>query len=220
MPFPGGIDSLANGTLLFSAALAFFYLLMQRNPPSWRRTAAKTGSIGLVAVLAAVEGGPLLLIAALLLSAAGDALLAQESEGAFLGGLGFFLAAHLAYVALFATLGGGVDILSVQPWRLALPVLVTLAALPLMIRVVAAAGALRWPVAAYAAVILAMMWSAASVPAPLVMIGAALFVASDAILACEKFLIAPHSPRRASSGPAVWILYWTAQIAIALAFLL
>ena len=69
MPFPGGIDSLSNGTLLFSAGAAFFYLLMQARPPSWRRTVAKAGAIVLLAVLTLLEGGPFLLAAALLFSA-------------------------------------------------------------------------------------------------------------------------------------------------------
>lgn len=221
MPFAGGIEDLSNGTLLFSAACAFFYLLMLRRPPSWRRTAAKTLSILLLAVLTAIEGGPLLLVAALVASAAGDAFLAQDGERAFMGGLASFLLAHIIYVALFATTGGGLEILSVQPWRLALPAIATLAALALAVRLLPAAGpALRAPVAVYIAAIVAMMWASATVPAPIVMLGAALFLASDAILAIEKFLLAPASLHRAWSAPAVWILYWTAQATITLGFLL
>jgi len=220
MPFSGGIDSLSNGTLLFSAAAAFFYLLMQSQPPSWRRTAAKTLSIGLLAVLAAIEGGPVLLIVALALSAAGDAFLAQEGEKAFLGGLGSFLLAHMAYVALFAIAGGGMEILAVQAWRLGIPVIATAAALLLVVRLMPAVGpALKLPVTLYVAAIAAMMWTSATVPVPIVMVGAALFLASDPILAIEKFLLSPASPHRAWAGPAVWILYWLAQVTITLGFL-
>lgn len=220
-PFAGGIDSLSNGTLLFAAAAAFFYLLVQARPPSWRRTLAKAGSVALLALLAIIEGGPWLLVAALLLSAAGDAFLAQEGEKPFLGGLASFLAAHLAYVALFWTHGGGIEILLAQPWRLALPAVALLATAVLLRRLLPAVGApLRLPVTAYVAAILAMMAAAATVPAPIVVLGAALFVASDAILAVERFLLAPASPHRAWAGPAVWVLYWLAQAAITLGFLL
>lgn len=221
MPFAGGIDSLSNGTLLLSAAAAFLYLLMQDRQPSWRRTVAKTASIALLALLAVIEDGPALLVAALLLSAAGDAFLAQDGERAFLGGLASFLLAHLAYVALFVTAGSGLEILSVQPWRLALPVLATLAALVLFARLMPAVGpALRAPVAVYVAAIVAMMWTSATLPVPIVMVGAALFLASDAILAMEKFLLTPASPHRRWAGPAVWVLYWLAQVTITLGFLL
>lgn len=220
MPFPGGIDSLANGTLLLSAVAAFLYLFVQDRSPSWRRTAVKTAAVALLAVLAAVERGPMLLVAALVLSAAGDALLAQKEEKFFLAGLAGFLAAHLAYVALFAAAGGGLEILLVQPWRLALPLLATLATLLLLARLLPAAGpALRLPVAAYGFAILAMVWMAATVPAPVVMIGAMLFFVSDAILATERFLLARVAPRRVA-GLAVWVPYWLAQAIITLGFLL
>ena len=52
------------------------------------------------------------------------------------------------------------------------------------------------------------------------MLGAALFVASDAILATEKFLLAQGSPHRRRAGTALWVLYWLAQASITLGFLL
>lgn len=220
MPFAGGPDSLSNGTLVLSIAAALLYLLMQARPPSWRRTVAKAGSVALLALLAMLEGGPLLLVAALLLSAAGDAFLAHDGEKPFLGGLASFLLAHLAYVALFVAAGGGAEILAVQPWRLAIPVAATVAALLLLGRLLpAVGGALRPPVSVYVAAIVAMMWASATVPAPIVMVGAALFVASDAILAVEKFLLSPQSPHRAWAGPAVWVLYYLAQATITLGLL-
>jgi uncharacterized membrane protein YhhN len=221
MPFAGGIDSLSNGTLLLSAAAAFFYLLMQGRPPSWRRTVAKTASVGLLAVLAIIEGGPAMLAAALFLGAAGDAFLAQEGERFFLAGLASFLLAHLAYLMLFAETGGGVEILLAQPWRAILPLIALAASALLLTRLIkAAAPGLRMPVAVYVLAIAAMMLASATVGAPIVMLGAFLFVVSDAILAIEKFLMPSGSPHRRWSGPAVWTLYWAAQAAITLGFLL
>ena len=221
MPFDGSVDSMSNGTLLLSALAALLYLFARGRPAGWRRTVIKTGAVALLALLAAIEGGPLLLVAALALSAAGDAFLAHEGEKPFLGGLASFLLAHLAYVALFVMAGGGVEIVAVQPWRLALPVVVVAGAGLLLMRLLPAVQPeMRMPVVAYVAAILAMMVAAATVPAPIVMVGAALFVASDAILAVERFLLAEGSRHRAWTGPAVWVLYYVAQAIIALAFIL
>lgn len=221
MPFAGGIDSLSNGTLLFSAAAAFFYLLMRDRPPSPRRTAMKAGSVALLALLAIIEGGPVLLVAALALSAMGDAFLAHEGEKRFLGGLASFLVAHLVYVALFWQAGGGVEIWSAQPWRLAGPTLAAIGTAILLRRLLrTVATPLRLPVAAYAAAIVAMVLTASTVSAPPVLAGAALFVLSDMILAVSRFLLRPASPYRGSTGLAVWVFYYLAQLAITLGFLL
>lgn len=221
MPFPGGIESLANGTLIFSAGASFFYFLKQAQPPSWRRTVAKAGSIALLALLALLEKGPLLLFVALVLSAAGDAFLAQEGEKPFLLGLASFLLAHLAYVALFWQLGSDLLLIAQDPWRLAVVAVALAAALWLLRRLLlAVAPPLRLPIAVYTPAIMAMLIAAATVPAPLVIGGAVLFVASDFILAAQKFLFAPASQHREWAGPAVWILYYFAQLAITLAVLL
>ena len=221
MPFSGGIDSLSNGTLLLACVAAALYLPMQGDGPSWRRTVAKTAGVALLAVLAVIEPGPWLLIAALALSAAGDAFLAQDGERPFTAGLASFLAAHLAYVALFAMLGQGLGLLAAQPWRLALAAVVSVAGVVLLGRLLPAVGpALRAPVSAYVAAILAMMLAASTVADPLVVAGATLFVVSDAILAIEKFLLPAASPHRRWTGPAVWILYFLAQLSITIGVLL
>lgn len=221
MPFPGGIESLANGTLIFSAGASFFYLLKQSEPSSWRRTVAKAGSIALLSLLALFERGPLLLVVALALSAAGDAFLAQDGEKPFLLGLASFFLAHLAYVALFWQLGSDLLLIVQEPWRLAVVALALAAALWLLRRLLAAvAPPLRLPIAAYTPAIMAMLIAAATVPAPLVIAGAMMFVASDFILAAQRFLFAPASQHRDWVGPAVWILYYFAQLAITLAVLL
>mgnify|MGYP002621495771 CR=1 FL=1 len=221
MPFEGGIDSLPNGTLILSAIAALLYLAAQGNEPSLRRTVVKTASTGLLALLAWIEGGPVLLVVALALSAAGDAFLAQDGERPFLFGLASFLAAHIAYAPLFLSIGGGADILVWQPWRLGLAIAAIVGAALLMRRLLPAAGPrMRLPVAVYAAAILAMTLAAATVPSPLIVLGAILFVLSDSLLATGRFLLAPGAPRQRHAGMAVWILYYLAQAAITLGFLL
>ena len=225
MPFPGGIDSLANGTLVISVGAACLYLVLRGTEPVWRRTLLKTGSILLLALLAMLTGGPFLLIAALLLCAVGDALLAQDGEQYFLGGLVAFLLGHLVYIALFlavaAGLGTGMATLLTEPWRALLVLAAFVATGALAMRLLPAIGEeLRLPVIAYAVAILAMLAAAATLPLPMVVAGAALFFVSDAILAAERFLLKPGSPYSVVAGPAVWLLYYLGQMTITLGFLL
>lgn len=222
MPFAGGLESLPNGTLLFSLAASMFYLLVQGRQPSWRRTVAKTASVALLALLAVLEGGPVLLVAALALSAAGDAFLAQDGETPFMAGLASFLAAHAVYTVLFLGAGGGLAIMLAELWRIGLVVLAIALAGALLGRLLPAVGAaLRVPVTVYTLAILAMMLSAATIPSPVVLVGAVLFVISDALLAIDRFL----APARAGArdrrlGALVWPFYYCAQLLITLGFLL
>ena len=225
MPFPGGIDSLANGTLIISVGAACLYLVLRGTEPVWRRTLLKTASIALLAFLAMIAGGPFLLVAALLICAVGDALLAQEGEQFFLGGLVAFLLGHLVYIALFlavaAGLGIGMATLLAEPWRAFLVLAAFVATGALALRLLPAIGEdLRLPVIAYAVAILAMLAAAATLPLPMVVAGATLFFVSDAILAAERFLLEDDSLPKVVAGPAVWVLYYLGQMAIVLGFVL
>lgn len=225
MPFPGGIDSLANGTLIISVGAACLYLVLRGSEPAWRRTLLKAGSTTLLAVLALIAGGPILLAIALLLCAAGDALLAQEGETFFLGGLVAFLLGHLVYIMLFlavsTSVGTGVGILFAEPWRALLVLAALVGTGALASRLLPTVGEeLRVPLIGYAVAIVAMVAAAATLPLPLVIVGAALFFVSDAILAAERFLLEEESPYRVAAGPAVWVLYFLGQMAITLGFLL
>src|SRR5690606_4808092 len=91
-------DSAALGASIASAVL---YLAIVRSPPSRWRMVVKTASTALLSAVAAMRGGPLLLVGALGLGAIGDAFLAWDDETSFLCGLASFLVAHVLYVALF-----------------------------------------------------------------------------------------------------------------------
>lgn len=221
MPFPGGIENIANGTLIFSVLLAVLYGFAVTRPVSLRRTVVKTGSVALLALLAAVEGGPALLVAALVLSAIGDACLAQDGERAFLAGLASFLAGHIAYIALFCMTGGGIAEIVSEPSRIVIAVALVAAVALILTRLWPAIEAgMRPPVALYCAAILAMGISSLSELGPTVVVGAVLFMASDALLAAGRFLVAPGDMRQAWLRPAVWTLYFTAQLLLTLSFVL
>lgn len=221
MPFPGGLSGDANGALIFGILFALSYLMMLRREPSWRRTVAKTGGVVFLALLAFQQNGPLLLVAALLLSAAGDAFLAQRGERAFMAGLASFLLAHIVYVGLFAMSGEGAGLAVAEPWRIALA-LAMLGSVGLLLRRLwpALPAALRGPVALYAVAILGMGLTSLTLPAPLVIVGVVLFMMSDALLAVGKFLLPEDAPAHSWVQPLVWVLYFTAQTAIVLGVLL
>lgn len=221
MPFAGGIDANANATLIFSMVAAVIYAFTSGMPPTLARSAGKTLSVAMLAALAAMQGGPLLLVAALALSAIGDAFLSRDGERAFLGGLASFLVAHIVYVALFLRSGGGLELLSAESWRGAIALAMAVFAIVMLAALWRRVGpGLRIPIAVYVLAILAMGMSALTTNSIWVIGGAVLFMASDGLLATEKFLVPAISPHRAWMRLAVWVLYYAAQLAITLGFLL
>lgn len=145
------------------------------------------------------------------LSLAGDVFLLWPKEG-FLPGLVSFLLAHLAYIAAFSVpLRFGA-----RPGVFALYALVAAAILGALWGCVPAG--LRIPVLAYVLCLASMAAQAAawwrSAPASpearWAALGGLLFMASDSLLAVNKF--ATPLP-----APALWILstYWAAQLCIA-----
>ena len=137
---------------------------------------------GLFALPARVEAERWWFVAALACSLAGDVLLLPRLDR-FRLGLAAFLAGHLAYLAGFRT----VPFHPAALW-IAVPLLAAAAAAvgpPILRR---ADSALRAPIAAYLVVILAMAASAAASPSRPALAGAALFLASDGMLAWDRFV--------------------------------
>lgn len=221
MLFPGGIESLSNGTLLLSVAAAIVYALIVNMRPMPLRTAVKALAVALLAVLVFVENGPALLFGALVLSAGGDALLSRDGERMFLGGLASFLAAHCFYIALFYLNGGGLDVVLADTWRIAVVALIVVAALIMLVLLWRCVKpALRLPIVAYEIAIATMGLAALSMHDAWVILGALLFIASDALLGLERFVVSAISPHRPWMRLAVWVLYYAAQVMIVLSFLI
>jgi uncharacterized membrane protein YhhN len=221
MLFPGGIEGTSNATLILSVAAAVMYGIIVNTRPTLARSAVKTLAVGLLAVLVVVENGPLLLFTALALSAAGDAFLSREGDRAFLAGLACFLAAHLVYIALFMIAGGGAGPVLAETWRIGVAVVIGISALVmvgLLLRRVK--PAMRLPILAYVAGIVAMGLAALSTGSPFMIGGAILFMASDSLLAAERFLVSAISPWRSTMRVFVWALYYAAQLLITLGFIL
>lgn len=148
------------------------------------------------------------IMSGLALSLLGDALLALPSDQ-FIAGLVAFLLAHLGYVAGYVARSRAPS----WPWMLlaAGAVFGFLALLESRGQL----GPMRIPVFVYAAVIGAMLWRAGSLmrldaAGRWALAGAALFVASDMVLAWNRF-VAPDPTLRYVNI----LLYWAGQWGIA-----
>lgn len=219
MPFPGGMGNIDNIALSISLVAAVLYLLMLGRGTSWLISALKTLSTALLALVAWRMGGPALLVAGLALSALGDLFLSRDGEKAFISGLVSFLAAHVAYIVLFASIGQSPAVLLSLPLVLAAAALiaVSLALLRVILRHVS--SELRLPVMVYCTALVLMGLTALATERPPIIAGAVMFVASDAVLAWERFVEPAVSARKPPMRLAVWVLYYAAQVTFLLAFI-
>ena len=203
-------NSLAMSLWTLSLGAAVAYPLW---PMRWPGTRAlcKTVAVGALAALAAA-GAFWGLALALGLSALGDFALTRTGERAFMAGMAAFGLAHLVYIALFAGLGAGIAHLTIGQAVFA----VGLAGSAIWLGRLYArdAGALRLPLLVYIAIIASMGLMALLLPDQplhqLVLLGAVLFICSDALLGQEVFL------RRIWPGqaPLLWALYYAAQVCL------
>ncbi|WP_050931821.1 lysoplasmalogenase [Aestuariivita boseongensis] len=199
---------------LAAAACAVAYWAQVLSPPDVLRSLVKTLSVALLALIAAVMWQGALALA-LAFCAVGDALLSRPGERAFALGIAAFAAGHLAYVSLFLTQpGADLNRLLNAPQAFAVIGLLALGA-TLALRILPATGALRIPVALYIPIILSMSLAALSLsPSPatgLILLGAALFLLSDSLLAVETFLLKDGMPLARALARIVWPSYWAAQ---------
>lgn len=120
---------------------------------------------------------------ALALGGVGDVALLGSSDTAFTVGLVSFLTGHLAWIAALRRRPGN-GLLRARP-ALAAPYLAAFGALNAYLW--KRTGKDRVPVVAYSTVLLAMSLTALDRGSPKAAAGGALFLASDALLALEKF---------------------------------
>lgn len=178
---------------LITTAAVLVLLFAERTGQRGLKACAKTlASFGFLG--AAWSAGALethhgrVLFAGLVLALIGDVCLLSKAKPWFLAGLVAFLLGHLAYAASFAARGAEPQVAAAAMGALSLPALVVWRWLA------PRAGSLRLPVAAYIAVITAMLASAAgthasAASAPLLG-GAVLFYLSDLFVARERFVAA------------------------------
>jgi uncharacterized membrane protein YhhN len=145
------------------------------------------------------------LVTALLLSALGDFLLALPVLSfSFIGGLGAFLLAHLAYLRVLVPLAG-----DTRAHRLIACGAMLGVAGTMLVRFWPNLGALMVPVVLYVGVLAAMVCSAlvARLPTPLAALGALCFAASDMMIGIARFLVPFESFQL-----GIWWTYAAAQV--------
>ncbi len=177
--------------------------------PGPAASAAKTGATAALALAGLAAGAPLAVVLGLALGALGDFFLTRRAEAAFLAGMGAFAAGHLAYAGWMFTPEHAARMV----W--ALPMLAL--ALSTESWLIPHAGALKGPVRAYVWVITLMALAATTLPAAFwpAMIGAALFVVSDLLLALRLFRARDPASQRLLSR-LLWPAYWGGQALILL----
>lgn len=220
IPFPGGIESTPNATLILAVAAAVIYLLLLNARRTWLRAIIKTMPAALLAVLSIVMGGPTLLAIGLLFSAAGDAFLSRENDRLFQSGVLCFLVAQVLYTILFYQVGGGFELFMTDWLRMVVGGVMTASMLVMLVLLMMhVQPAMRPLIALYVFAILAMGLTALTTDNLWVIVGALLFVVSDTVLAIEKFMMSAINPLRDVMRYTVWITYVAAQLGIALGFL-
>lgn len=145
------------------------------------------------------------LVTALVCSAIGDFLLAVPALSfSFVGGLGAFLLAHLAYLRLLVPLAG-----DLRPHRLIACGALLGVAGTMLGRFWPNLGTLTVPVSLYVGVLAAMACSAlvARLPTPLAALGAVCFAASDMMIGIARFLV-PFE----TFALGIWWTYAAAQV--------
>ena len=181
----------------------------------WQASVVKTISTAALALAGLAMGAPGLVVAGLALGSAGDFALSRPGTRWFLAGMGAFALGHLAYVAAFL---GGFGAGS-APGPMGWAIIAALLALVLSTEVWLAphTGALRWPVRGYGLVIGAMAVAAVLLPTgpgqDAMRAGAALFLASDLILAVRMFRLI-DAAAQGLAGRLLWPLYWGGQALI------
>jgi uncharacterized membrane protein YhhN len=202
--------------LLVAAAAALAYGVSLRDAPYPDQAAAKVLMCALLVLASARHTSArerFWLCAALIASAVGDALLAlPQLSFSFVGGLGAFLLAHLAYCVLLGPLAS-----RPSGWRrIALPPLWAVA-LAMYATFLPHLGALALPVAAYmiALCLMASLALSARLPNATVAFGGLAFVVSDAMIGIDRFIGA-----FSGSAYAIWATYAVAQLSLARGILL
>lgn len=194
-----------------SLALAVLYGIFGRVLDRPMRLFTKVGAVALIAFACLQAGGSGMVIAALLLSAIGDGALVFPGRAAFLCGLVAFLLAHLGFsVAILSMFEGAVSLPAVL-----IILMLGLGALALLRGVWDGARGIRTPAVAYAFVIFLMVSLAVASGSPMLIAGALLFYASDAVLALETFRLSPDAPIRRITRNFVWWTYYPAQVLLA-----
>jgi uncharacterized membrane protein YhhN len=201
-------------TALFwiAAICAVGYLPLTARPTGALRSVVKTAAVAVLAVSAGLADAPVMLVAALAFCALGDWLLSRDGDGAFMAGVAAFAAGHVAYILLFLLQPlADTARISQSPQIGIVGVFIVFGGIMAGL-LSPRAGALRGAVLAYIPIILGMGIAVLVLPGPgWALLAAIAFIASDMVLASEKFLLPQGHWAMRFAPYVVWPLYWGAQ---------
>ncbi|MDQ0420551.1 putative membrane protein YhhN [Peteryoungia aggregata LMG 23059] len=207
--------ALATSILWLSVALGSSYLWILPREKTLFRAAWKTLPVLLLALYALLVGAHPLLVLALVFGALGDLSLAFEGDRAFVGGVAFFLSAHVAYIALLLTLAEPAIAFG-EPWRIIAGAVIALVTCGVLFRIWGPAGRMAMPIGIYVLLFMILVWLTLGLANPLVFVGAALFILSDIVLAIRKYWSGPDHPMDSQAAHFVWVTYYAAQVVLTL----
>lgn len=207
--------------LAAAAAFALIYWARfagrEEGTQPWAGTGFKTGATALLAAGGTMAQAPELIITGIALGVIGDCALSRPGKTAFLAGMAAFAAGHLAYVCEFWMRANELGFTAPTNGQWAALAVLAVLVLGLGLWLSSRAGDLRLPVLGYALIIGAMAATVLILPPNAgrkdILLGAGLFLLSDALLALRMFVITAPKPRLAL-GLAVWPAYWTGQALI------
>lgn len=204
------------------AAAAAYGRYLLRRPASWVRAGVKMLAIGAPAAGFIIAGAPFPLVLALVASALGDFFLAFDKKWMLPLGILSFLLAQLVYFVIFAAIWFFSGDNSPLWPRYAAMGLVLACSCGFLIWMGPKLGWMALGVVPYAIAITAMASMAMWLPwiGWPAMVGAALFVVSDFVLATELFRLPPDAAVRRITAPVVWWTYVAAQALIVTGILL
>jgi uncharacterized membrane protein YhhN len=209
--YSGTLDRVLHG-VFFASTVLFLSLLVPFHPypGSFVIKALPALSLSLLVWRNVPGAQGKLLFCGLLLSLAGDVILDIDRVKLFIPGLGAFLLAHVLYIAAF------LREFEFRPARLVPLVLLAAYAIGLAWLLRDIPGGKRIPVMAYLAVITIMAMCAFLLKNrhPLIVVGALVFMASDTIIAVNKFMMPIPNSTLYNIG-----IYFVAQYLIVAGFL-
>jgi len=204
MPYPP--------TLLLAIIFAAVFLVLRWLPFFRIRPFVKAAMAFMLAIYC-LTAEPLLgvMAAGFGLSALGDYFLDLRGEKYFLPGLITFFAAHVAFAAYLFGYMVPLSMFTPAQWGISAVLIVLTISFYLWLKS-ALPGDMKIPVAAYSAVITIMGITAlnTTLASMLVPVGAVLFIASDVVLAVEKFKFKFPLDKKIN-----WMLYASGQIVLA-----
>lgn len=205
--------------LVAAAAYGLYFL---RRPASWVRAGVKTLAIGAPAAGFVIAGAPFPLVLALAASALGDFFLAFDKKWVLPLGILSFLIAQLVYFVIFGAIWffSG-DNSPLWPRYVAMGAVIA-TSFAFLVWMAPKLGWMAFGVVPYAVAITGMAAMAMWLPWEgwPAMLGAALFVVSDFVLAAELFRLPADAPVRRITAPVVWWTYVAAQALIVTGILL